>query len=58
MCTNTGRKLGNGFLGFGYVGCWAVNKLATIEDENDKTDPNKANIFPRRSTKDIMVVLV
>jgi len=38
-------------LGFGYVGCWAINKLATIEDEGGRIHPNKANTFPRRSTR-------
>ncbi len=49
MCTNSRRRLGNGFLGFGYAGCWVVNKPTTIEDESDKTNyPNKTNTFLRK----------
>jgi hypothetical protein len=58
MCTNSRRRLGNGFLGFGYAGCWVVNKPTTIENESGRIDPNKVSIFPRSSTKDILVVLV
>jgi hypothetical protein len=50
--------LGCDFLGFGYARCWVVNKPTTIEDESGKTNPNKANTFPRRSTWDLLVVLV
>jgi hypothetical protein len=56
-CSNNKTSLGNGFLGFGYARYWVVNKLATIENESDIIDPNKVNTFPRRSTKDVLVVL-
>ncbi len=56
-CINNKRKLGGGFLGFGYTGCWAVNKPTTIEDESGKTNPNEANIFPRKNTMNLLVVL-
>jgi hypothetical protein len=55
---NNKRILGCGFLGFGYVRCWDVNKPSTVEDESGKTNPNKVNTFPRRSTKDLLVVLI
>jgi hypothetical protein len=42
------RKSGYGFLGFNYVGCWPINKPTTIENESDKINPNKTNIFLRR----------
>jgi hypothetical protein len=58
MCTNSRRKSGNGFLGFGYARCWVVNKPTTIEDESGNTNPNEANIFLRRSIEVILVVLV
>jgi len=58
MCRNNIRRLGGGFLGFGYVGCWVVNKSATIEDESGTTNPNKANTFPRRSIRNVLMVLV
>jgi hypothetical protein len=58
MCINSRRRSCNGFLSFGYGGCWIVNKPTTIEDESDRIDPNKANIFPKRSTEDILVILI
>jgi hypothetical protein len=30
MCNNSGGRLGSGFLGFVYAGCWVVNKSTTI----------------------------
>jgi hypothetical protein len=45
-------------LGFGYARCWVVNKSATIEDECGRIDLNKANTFPRRSFRDVLMVLV
>jgi hypothetical protein len=56
-CANNKRKLGCDFLGFSFASGWVINKPTTIEDESDKTDPNKANTFPRNS-KDLLVVLV
>jgi len=35
-------------LGFGFARLSAINKLTTIEDENVRIDPNKANIFPNK----------
>jgi hypothetical protein len=54
----TKKRSGGGFLGFGYARCWAINKPTRIEDESDKIDPNRANTFPRRSTKDLMIILI
>lgn len=51
------RRLSCSFLGFGCVGCWDVNKPTKIEDENGKTNPNKANTFPR-NIKNLLVVLL
>jgi hypothetical protein len=45
-------------LGFSYAGGWVVNKSVTIENESGKIDLNKGNIFPRRSTRDVLMVLV
>jgi hypothetical protein len=58
MRINSKRKLGGGFLGFDYAGCWAINKPVIIEDESGRTYPNKANTFLRRNTKDVSVVLI
>jgi hypothetical protein len=55
-CTNNKRRSGGGFLGFGSAKRWAINKLATIEDESGRIDPNKANTSPRKSTKDLVIV--
>jgi hypothetical protein len=56
-CTNSKRTCG-GFLCFGSTRLWAINKLATIEDENGRIDANKGNIFPNKSTRDLVMVLV
>jgi len=57
-CNNNKRRSGGGFLGFGSTRLWAINKLATIEDESGRIDPNKANTFPKKSTRDFVMVLV
>jgi hypothetical protein len=57
-CTNSKRRSGGGFLGFGSIRLWAINKLATIEDESGRIDPNKADTFPKKNTRDLMMVLV
>jgi hypothetical protein len=36
-------------LGFGSARFQAINKLAIIEDESGRIDPNKANTFPRKN---------
>jgi hypothetical protein len=51
------RRLSCSFLGFGCAGCWDVNKPTKTEDENGKTNPNKANTFPR-NIKNLLVVLL
>jgi hypothetical protein len=35
-----------------------VNKSTRIENESGKINPNKANTFPKRNTKDLLMVLV
>jgi hypothetical protein len=45
-------------LGFGSERLWVINKLATIEDESGRIDPNKANTFPKKSTRDLVMVLI
>ncbi len=57
-CINNRKISSGGFLGFGYARCWAINKHVTIKDESGRTYPNKANTFLRRSTMDVLVVLV
>jgi hypothetical protein len=58
MCINSKKRLGSGFLGFGYARCRDVNKPTTIEDESGQTNPNKANTFPRKNTMNLLVVMV
>jgi hypothetical protein len=55
-CTNNKRRSSGGFLSFGFARRWAINKLATIEDESGRIDPNKADTSPRKSTKDLVMV--
>ncbi len=35
-------------MSFGFARLQAINKLATIEDESGRIDPNKVNIFPNK----------
>jgi hypothetical protein len=58
MCVNSKRRLGCNCLGFVYAGNWAINEPTTIKNEGGKIHSDNANTFLKRSTKDLLEVLV
>jgi hypothetical protein len=58
MCANSKRSLGYGCLGFVYAKSWVINEPTTIKNESGKTHLDNVNTFLKRSTKDLLMVLV